>query len=55
MSAIGEIGTFFARETAAAATTPSVAPITVPPVRQAPAPTPGADAETEPDASALRV
>lgn len=52
MSAIGEIGTFFARETAAAST-PSVAPITAPPARQAPAPT-AANAETEPDASALR-
>ena len=49
MSAIGEIGTFFARETAAAATS-SVAPITAPPARQAPT----ANAETEADASALR-
>ncbi len=51
MSAIGEIGTFFARETAAAATTPAP-PITPPPGRRTQAPTPAANGETKPDAGA---
>jgi regulator of protease activity HflC (stomatin/prohibitin superfamily) len=42
MSAIGEIGTFFARETAAASTM-LAPPITAPPARQAQTPTPAAN------------
>jgi hypothetical protein len=48
MSAIGEIGTFFARETAAA-TTP-VPPITAPPARQTQTPTPAANGAAAPGA-----
>ncbi len=54
MSAIGDIGTFFARETAAAPTPTPTPPITAPLAPQAQAPTSAANAETEPDASALR-
>jgi len=50
MSAIGEIGTFFARETAAAATTPAP-PITAPPARQTQTPTLAANGAAAPGAS----
>ena len=52
MSAIGDIGSFFARETAAASTTPAP-PITAPPARQTqtPTPTPTANGAAAPDTS----
>jgi hypothetical protein len=50
MSAIGDIGTFFARETAAASTTPAP-PITASPTRQTQAPASSANGDTTLDAS----
>ncbi|MGE5694707.1 MAG: SPFH domain-containing protein, partial [Candidatus Sericytochromatia bacterium] len=48
MSAIGDIGTFFARETTAASATPTP-PITPPPAQQTQTPTPAANGKTTPD------
>ena len=51
MSAIGDVGSFFARETAAASAMPTP-PIAAPPARQTQTPTPAANGETTPDTSA---
>jgi regulator of protease activity HflC (stomatin/prohibitin superfamily) len=50
MSAIGDVGAFFARETAAASAMPTP-PIAAPPARQTQTPTPAANGETTPDTS----
>ncbi|MGZ6808009.1 MAG: slipin family protein, partial [Mycobacteriaceae bacterium] len=53
MSAIGDVGTFFARETAAASAIPTP-PIAAPPARQTRTPTPAANGKTTPDTSASK-
>ncbi len=53
MSAIGDVGSFFARETAAASAILQP-PIEAPSAQHAQTPTPAANGETTPDASAKR-